>query len=126
AGRTEKNALKSNREKKKQPAAALRDLNVGPRAAGPPVKSFSSPPAPAQPQHDSDNVQAMVDRLAERLSKSGSDPDGWIMLVRSYSSLGQKDKMDAAITNARAALAGDRARLRAFDEALRRFGVDGP
>src|SRR5262245_37580989 len=67
----------------------------------------------------------MVDRLAERLSKSGSDPDGWIMLVRSYSSLGQKDKMDAAIANARAALAGDKARLQAFDEALRRFGVDG-
>jgi cytochrome c-type biogenesis protein CcmH len=46
------------------------------------------------------------------------------MLVRSYSSLGQKDKMDAAITNARAALAGEPTKLRAFDEALRRFGVD--
>jgi cytochrome c-type biogenesis protein CcmH len=67
----------------------------------------------------------MVDRLAERLSKSGSDPDGWIMLVRSYSSLGQKDKMDAAVANARAALAGDKTGLQAFDEALRRFGVDG-
>jgi cytochrome c-type biogenesis protein CcmH len=33
--------------------------------------------------------------------------------------------MDAAIANARAALAGDKARLQAFDEALRRFGVDG-
>jgi cytochrome c-type biogenesis protein CcmH len=67
----------------------------------------------------------MVDRLAERLSKSGSDPDGWIMLVRSYSSLGQKDKMDAAVAKARAALAADKAGLQAFDEALRRFGVDG-
>ena len=89
------------------------------------MKLFSSPPAQAQPQHDVDNVQAMVDRLADRLAKTGSDPDGWIMLVRSYSSLGQKDKMDAAIANARAALAGDKARLQAFDEALRRFGVDG-
>jgi cytochrome c-type biogenesis protein CcmH len=33
--------------------------------------------------------------------------------------------MDAAVANARAALAGDKAGLQAFDEALRRFGVDG-
>ena len=119
------NALQSDPEKRKQLDAALKELNVSSPAVGPPVKSFNSPPAPAQPQHDSDNVQAMVDRLAERLSKSGSDPDGWIMLVRSYSSLGQKDKMDAAVANARAALASDKAGLQAFDEALRRFGVDG-
>jgi cytochrome c-type biogenesis protein CcmH len=118
-------ALQNDPEKRKRLDAALKELNVSSPAAGPPVKSFSSPPAQAQPQHNSDDVQAMVDRLAERLSKSGSDPDGWIMLVRSYSSLGQKDKMDAAIANARAALAGDKARLQAFDEALRRFGVDG-
>jgi cytochrome c-type biogenesis protein CcmH len=119
------NALQSDPEKRKQLDAALKELNVSSPAAGPPVRPFSLPPAPVQPQHDSDNVQAMVDRLAERLSKSGSDPDGWIMLVRSYSSLGQKDKMDAAVANARAALAGDKAGLQAFDEALRRFGVDG-
>jgi cytochrome c-type biogenesis protein CcmH len=118
-------ALQNDPEKRKQLDAALKELNVNSPAAGPPVKPFSSPPAQAQPQHNSDDVQAMVDRLAERLSKSGSDPDGWIMLVRSYSSLGQKDKMDAAVANARAALAGDKAGLQAFDEALRRFGVDG-
>src|SRR5262245_50342380 len=77
------NALQSDPEKRKQLDAALKELNVSSPAAGPPMKP-SSPPAPAQPQHESDNVQAMVDRLAERLSRSGSDPDGWIMLVRSY------------------------------------------
>jgi len=118
-------ALQNDPEKRKRLDAALKELNVSSSAAGPPMKSFSSPPAQAQPQHDVDNVQAMVGRLADRLAKTGSDPDGWIMLVRSYSSLGQKDKMDAAIANARAALAGDKARLQAFDEALRRFGVDG-
>jgi cytochrome c-type biogenesis protein CcmH len=118
-------ALQNDPEKRKRLDAALKELNVNSAAAGPPPKSFSSPPAQAQPQHDADNVQAMVDRLAERLAKTGSDPDGWIMLVRSYSALGQKEKMDAAIANARAALAGDKARLQAFDEALRRFGVDG-
>jgi cytochrome c-type biogenesis protein CcmH len=118
-------ALQNDPEKRKRLDAALKELNVSSPVAGSPMKPFSSPPAPAQPQHDSDNVQAMVDRLAERLSKSGSDPDGWIMLVRSYSSLGQKDKMDAAVANARAALAGDKAGLQAFEEALRRSGVDG-
>ena len=113
-------ALENDPETRKRLDAALKELDVSA------LTPAESSPAVLTPQHNSDNVQAMVDRLAERLSKSGSDPDGWMMLVRSYSSLGQKDKMDAAITNARAALAGDRARLRAFDEALRRFGVDGP
>ena len=113
-------ALENDPETRKRLDAALKELNVSA------LTPAESSPGALTPQHNSDNVQAMVDRLAERLSKSGSDPDGWMMLVRSYSSLGQKDKMDAAITNARAALAGDRARLQVFDEALRRFGVDGP
>jgi cytochrome c-type biogenesis protein CcmH len=115
-----KQALANDPETRKRLDAALKELNVSA------LTPAESSPAALTPQHNSDNVQAVVDRLAERLSKSGSDPDGWMMLVRSYSSLGQKDKMDEAITNARAALAGDRARLQAFDEALRRFGVDGP
>ena len=120
-------ALENDPEKRKRLDAALKELNVssvGP-AISPPAESSSGFAAQVQPQHSNDNVQAMVDRLAERLSKSGSDPDGWIMLVRSYSSLGQKDKMDAAIANARAALAGDKAKLQVFDEGLRRSGVDG-
>ena len=120
-------ALQNDPEKRDQLDAALKELNLSSLASAGALSPESSraPAVQAQPQHGDENVQAMVDRLAERLSKSGSDPDGWIMLVRSYSSLGQKDKMDAAITNARAALAGDGARLRSFDEALRRLGVDG-
>jgi len=120
-------ALQNDPEKRKRLDAALKELNVSSLALAisPPTEPSRRPAEQAQPQHTDDNVQAMVDRLAERLSKSSSDPDGWIMLVRSYSSLGQRGKMDAAITNARASLAGDRARLQAFEEALRRFGLDG-
>ena len=32
----------------------------------------------------------MVARLAERMKKSSSDPEGWIMLTRSYLSLGER------------------------------------
>jgi len=118
--RDAEHALGNDPETRKRLDAALKELNVSA------LTPAESSPAALTPQHNTDNVQAMVDRLAERLSKSGSDPDGWMMLVRSFSSLGQKGKMDEAITNARAALAGDRARLQAFDEALQRFGVDGP
>jgi Cytochrome c biogenesis factor len=49
----------------------------------------------------------MVARLAERVKKSPSDPEGWIMLTRSYLSLGEKEKAATAIKDARAALADE-------------------
>jgi hypothetical protein len=69
-------------------------------------------------------IQSMVDRLAERLKKSWSDPEGWIMLTRSYITLGEKDKAATAIKDARAALAGGKATLQLFNEALQRFKID--
>jgi len=84
-----------------------------------PAKSPSSPP----PQHD-DDVQGMVDRLAERVKKSGVDPEGWIMLTRSYLTMGDKEKAAAAIREARAAMASDAAALQNFNEALQRFKIN--
>ena len=66
----------------------------------------------------------MVARLAERVKKSGSDAEGWVMLTRSYLTLGEKEKAVAAIKDARAALASDPARLQLFNEALLRFKID--
>jgi cytochrome c-type biogenesis protein CcmH len=66
----------------------------------------------------------MVDRLAERVKKSGLDPEGWIMLTRSYLTLGEKEKAAAAISDARAALAGNAVMLQFFNEALQKFKVD--
>lgn len=83
----------------------------------------SKPPA-APPQHEGDAIQGMVDRLAERLKKSGSDPEGWVMLARSYASLGEKEKAAAAISDARAALAGNAAMLQLFNEALQKVKID--
>ena len=65
----------------------------------------------------------MVDRLAERLKKSGSDPEGWLMLVRSYATLGEKDKATAAIADARQALANDPKLLDEFNQALVSFKI---
>jgi len=82
--------------------------------------SAGSPPS----QHDGDAIQGTINRLAERLKTSGSDPEGWVMLTRSYASLGEKEKAAEAIRDARAALAGDEARLQVFNEALQRFKID--
>ena len=46
------------------------------------------------------------------------------MLIRSYLTLGDKDKAATAIKDARAALAGDPAKLQFFNEALQRFKID--
>ena len=56
------------------------------------------------PDHE---VNAMVERLAERLKKDGSDVNGWLQLVRSYRVLNQNDKMQTALADARKALASD-------------------
>ena len=79
--------------------------------AGPAGTAAATGPGPEQ--HD---VGAMVARLADRLKKDGSDAQGWAQLVRSYRALGQNDKAQAAIADARAALAGDPDKLRQFAE----------
>ena len=60
----------------------------------------------------------MVERLAERLKKDGSDVPGWIQLVRSYRVLGKAEKAKAAIADAHAALASDQEALQRLDQGL--------
>ena len=118
------NALANDPDKRKRLDVALKDLEGSIVAATTifPVQP-ANPPA-ATPQHEGDTIQTMVARLAERVKKSGSDAEGWIMLTRSYLTLGEKDKAVAAVKDARAALASDPAMLQLFNEALRRFKID--
>ncbi len=85
--------------------------NAPPAAATAPAAAAQSAP----PDHE---VNAMVERLAERLKKDGSDVQGWLELVRSYRVLNQNDKMGAAIADARKALASDAAKLRQFGDGI--------
>ena len=98
------------------------DASLPVAAANPPFRPANPPAAP--PQHEGDAIQGMVDRLAERVKKSGLDPEGWIMLTRSYLTLGEKEKAAATISDARAALAGNAAMLQFFNEALEKFKID--
>src|SRR5450631_30159 len=75
----------------------------------------ATPGGSGTPPADHD-VNAMVERLANRLKKDGSDVNGWVQLVRSYRALGQFDKAQAAVADARRALAGDADGLRQFTE----------
>ncbi len=78
----------------------------------------------ASAEHGGGSVEAMVERLAERLKKDGSDPDAWARLVRSYKVLEQPDKAKIATDDARRALAGDPDKLQRFDKALIELEAD--
>jgi cytochrome c-type biogenesis protein CcmH len=84
----------------------------------PPVVAAGPPAAVALPEHNGGGIEAMVERLAERLKKDGSDVSGWMQLVRSYRVLGKADKVKAAIADAHAALASDREALQRLDQDL--------
>jgi cytochrome c-type biogenesis protein CcmH len=77
------------------------------------------------PEQRNAMVLAMVERLAERLRRDGSDVEGWVRLVRSYLVLGKAQNARAAAVDGRRALAGEPEKLRRFDELLRGLGVEG-
>jgi cytochrome c-type biogenesis protein CcmH len=70
-------------------------------------------------------IRGMIERLAERLNRDGSDLDGWLRLVRSYMMLGDQDKARAAASDARRALAGEPDKLRRIEEFVKGLGLEG-
>ena len=78
--------------------------------------SFAS--AAGAPPERGGAIEAMVERLAERLKKDGSDVAGWIQLVRSYRVLGKTDKVKTTVADARAALANNQEALQRLDQGL--------
>jgi cytochrome c-type biogenesis protein CcmH len=85
---------------------------------GPSIAAAPPSAAVAPPEHNGGAIEAMVERLAERLKKDGSDVPGWVQLVRSYRVLGKADKVKIAIADARAALAKDQEALQRLDQGL--------
>jgi cytochrome c-type biogenesis protein CcmH len=98
---------------------------------GPSVAVAAPSTGGAPPEHNG-SIEAMVERLAERLKKDGSDVPGWIQLVRSYRVLGKADKVKAAIADAHAALASAPEALQRLDRSLQGLeaevapGASGP
>jgi cytochrome c-type biogenesis protein CcmH len=77
------------------------------------------------PEQRTEMVGGMVDRLAERLSREGSDVEGWLRLVRAYMVLGDRDKAINAANDARKALAGEPDKLRQVEELAAGLGLKG-
>jgi cytochrome c-type biogenesis protein CcmH len=119
-------ALAGDAGKLQQLNTALKELDAG-NAGAPnatPVPGAAPAAAAAPPDHQQGaTIENMVERLAARLKISGSDPAGWLMLARSYMTLGEKDKATAAISDARQALAGDPDKLDQFNQALKQYKI---
>jgi cytochrome c-type biogenesis protein CcmH len=74
--------------------------------------------ASLRPAEQQAMAEDMVARLAARLDRAPGDVDGWIMLMRSYRTLGRDDEARAALARAVAANPSHRARLEAAAETL--------
>jgi cytochrome c-type biogenesis protein CcmH len=70
-------------------------------------------------------IRGMVDRLATRLKENGDDVEGWLRLVRAYTVLGEHDKAQAALGEARQAVSKDAGRLQQLNDGLKNLGLDG-
>ena len=89
----------------------------GPTAAD--VKAAESMPE----QDRNAAIRRMVDGLTARLARSPKDADGWIMLIRSRSVLGDKDAAKDALRNALLVFAGEDAEKSRIVAAARELGV---
>jgi cytochrome c-type biogenesis protein CcmH len=96
-----------------------------PMVAGGPNKEQIAAAENLTPEQRTAMVKAMVERLAERLGKDGSDFEGWLRLVRSYMVLGDRDRAIAAAGQARRAFAGDADKLKRIDELVKGLGLEG-
>lgn len=68
-------------------------------------------------------IRSMVQRLDEKLTRDGSDLDGWLRLMRAYQVLGDGDKAKAARDRAKKALNNNPAALAKIDAAARDLGL---
>jgi cytochrome c-type biogenesis protein CcmH len=101
----------------------LKNLESEP-AAAPPLPPAVA--APAETPADQDQmIRGMVERLAARLRQDGSDVNGWIMLVRSYLVLGERERAEAAVTAARSAAGVNGENRQRLEDGLKTLGSRG-
>jgi len=98
------------------------DENKAASATQSPLLDPAGLPMSGAPE-DHGGVENMIERLADRLQASGSDPAGWLMLVRLYRAINENDKATAAISDARQVLASDPSKLEWFNSSLQRLNI---
>jgi len=97
---------------------------VGPSASGPTAEDVAAANE-MKPEDRNAMIRGMVERLAERLKRDGSDLDGWLRLVRAYTVLGERDRALSAVTDARRAAGQDADKLRRLDELVKELRLEG-
>ena len=114
---------------------ALAEIGVAPGmppavAAVPPSASAPGPNASdvaaASQMSEQDRntmIRSMVARLADRLKENGNDIEGWQRLLRAYVVLNERDKAQAAASDARRALASDPDKLRQIEDTIKSLGL---
>ncbi len=80
------------------------------RVSGPGAEDVAAASAMSESER-ADMIKGMVAGLAAKLEENPDNPDGWIMLIRSYSVLEMPDKAQAAYADAVAHFEGDDAVL---------------
>jgi cytochrome c-type biogenesis protein CcmH len=96
-----------------------------PGAAPPPGPTPEDVAAVSQMSPEARNqfIRDRVEQLATRLHANGSDVDGWLRLLRAYMVMGERDKVKAAVDEARGALAREPEKLKLLDEGIRDLHV---
>jgi cytochrome c-type biogenesis protein CcmH len=125
-----RNALKSDPAKLHHFEEGARSIGIspdgGPEASRPAAPGLRATTSISEPQAEQERmIRGMVERLSARLHQDGSDADGWVRLVRSYMVLGEKEKAQAAVIDARRALKSEPDKLRRFEDHARSLGIDG-
>ncbi len=103
---------------------ALARVEVAAPPRGPSVEDVAAA-SDLGPEQRGVMIRSMVERLAERLRKDGSDIEGWLRLVRSYVVLGDRDNARSAADEARRALADQPDKVRQLDELAKGLGLEG-
>ncbi len=101
-------------------ALATRNILPAPAISGVPGPSADQLAAASAipPSEQQDMAEDMVARLAARLQSDPANVDGWIMLMRSYRTLGRDAEAEAAYRSALAANPGAAVQLREAAAAL--------
>ena len=82
--------------------------------------------AAALPQGQQEEmIRGMVEGLAAKLEQNPADPDKWVMLMRSWTQLGETGKAQNALRDARTAFRNDAASLKTVEDAAKTLNIPG-
>ncbi len=89
-----------------------------------PVPAPSAAAVAAQPKDEQQKtINAMVERLAQRLAAQGGDAQEWQRLIRAYNVLKEQDKAQAALADARQSLKNDAAAQQSLSSLAQELGL---